>query len=159
MNHGYAGVKFCLMDSADTEPLDDYFRARLWIHLADLTDWTGFGISGPNNGSDEWLYWWWIAADGVVFDAVDRFAGAPVFQTGSFHSVEITIDRRDPNPANHVATLEVDGNSEPSISLSTWDPSTTDMKCVFVLSGVQDDTYQDLYVDSVFVRGRPEGQY
>lgn len=157
--HGYSCVQFCLMDGPDAEPLDDYLHARLWMRFDDLTDWTGFGVGGPNSGTDEWLYWWWIASDGAVFDEVDRFGGSPVFQTGSFHSVDITIDRRDANPANHAATLEVDGVPESPIPLSTWETSTTDMKCVFVMSGVQDDTYQDLYVDGVFVRARPDGQY
>ncbi|MFH1438092.1 MAG: S8 family serine peptidase, partial [Pseudomonadota bacterium] len=157
VSHGYACVKFCLSDNGYFEPIDDYVKASMQLRLDDRVDWTGIGISGENTSEEDvWLYWWWIRGDGTVLDEEERFSSASVFQDDTWHFVEITIDRR---PGMSQASLKVDSNSDTGISLDNWYPTTEDMKCVFVLSGITDGTVQDVYVDSVFIHARPEGAF
>ena len=153
--HGYAAVSFCLSGSPYADPLDDYIKASMQLRFANLTDWTGFGISGTDgSGEDVWLYWWWVREDGTVFDEADRFGSASVFTTNAWQPVDITIDR-----AAGSATLAAGVQSPTSIPLGAWYPSTEAMRCLFVFSGIADDTTQDIFVDGVYVSARPEGSY
>jgi len=153
---GYSLVNFCLSKDDLANPIDDYFKASAHVRFDALTDWTGFGVSTEDSSDDDvWLYWWWIRADGTVFDEFDRLGGASVFGTTAWHRIEITVDRRSAD----VASLEVDGTVEADIPLSNWDPTSEGMRCLFFFSGVSEDTYQDMYVDRVHVRAHPGGAY
>lgn len=166
--HGYSMVNFCLSKHDLSDPLYDYFKASAYVRFDAHTDWTGFAISTEDGSdTDVWLYWWWIRADGTVLDELDRFGGASVFGTTSWHLVEITVDRRDPVSSNHTASLTVDTSVEASIPLETiwdWDDegvgaSDFGMRCLSFFSGVTDDTVQDMYVDRVYLRSLPGGTY
>jgi len=158
--HGYSLVNFCLSKDDLSDPIDDYFKASAYVKFGSLTDWTGFGISTEDGtDTDVWLYWWWIRENGTVLDEIDRLGGVPVFGTTAWHSVEITVDRRDPIASNHTAAIKVDTQEEASIPLSNWDLSDEGMRCLFFFSGVTEDTNQDMYVDHVYIRSRPGGVY
>ncbi|MBN2497277.1 MAG: S8 family serine peptidase [Deltaproteobacteria bacterium] len=154
--HGYTCVKFCLNGSELAKPIDDYLQASLHLKFDQLTAWTGFGISGlDGSGDDVWLYWWWIRQDGSVLDAEDRFGSSPVFTTGTWHAVQIDVDRRSAD----TVSLSVDSSTDSGISIDNWETSSEQMRCVFVLSGILDDSQQSLYADQVYLRARPGGGY
>jgi hypothetical protein len=86
---------------------------------------------------------------------VDRFSSATVFTTGGWHEVTITIDRR----VSNTASLKVDSFEDTAIPLTNWDPTSDGMRCLFLFSGVTDDTVQDLWGYQVDLRARPGGAF
>ena len=151
--HGYACVQFCLKAGSLSDPLVDYLQASFRMKLDQLANWTAFGIA-DGVGDGIWQQWWWVRADGSVLDEFDRFGGVPVFDTGVWHDVEIHVD-----PAADSVSLRVDGYEDTDIPLGTWDGSSDGMRCVFVMSGILDDTVQDVYLDRIHVRAGPDGAY
>lgn len=159
--HGYSSVKVCLNESSDSATLDDYFQATMDVYfplVTDLIDWTAFGISSDTN---DWLYYWWIDANGRISDDVARF-GSGTIGVGEWHEIKITIDRRG-GVEEAWLTIDLLPPVGPIVLSDVWFPPYTDptdpMRCLFVYTGVYGNIEQYVYIDTVHLSARPEGVY
>jgi hypothetical protein len=133
----YIGVKFCINTLAT-----DILTSSFYIKLNNLVNWTGLGVASDE---DNMLYWWWIRADGTVFNG-HTFDS---FMEGVWQKVEISIDR-----ISNTATFILDGNETVfnlDLNWSSTDPNQP-MQCIFVFMGVF-DTPQSVQIDNVVMLG------
>jgi subtilisin family serine protease len=138
--YDYVATKFCLAGSTP-----DYLRANFSITWDAFASWDAIGISGPG---DSWVYWWWVAAGGLVFDNTTFASFAP----NAWTDVDILIDR----PGN-LATFSASGTPVHSIALDAGWPSVdpaAPMQCFFVLAHGQDAVHT-IGVDNAFIRALP----
>ncbi len=133
----YIGIKFCLNTTAP-----DILAASFDLKLNNLVNWTGLGVLGDE---DNMQYWWWVRADGTVFNG-HTFDS---FMEDVWQKVEIIIDR-----STNRAMFAVDGNEtyfDLNLEWTMTDPNDP-MQCIFAFMGVF-DTPQSIQIDNVTMLG------